>query len=155
MRTISAYCDGSVSKPRHGRAISGWVIIDDTGHEAFSGAKIVEDGTDLATVNTAEYSAVLLALQTCIDGKVNLTHVEEIKVHTDSSLVVNQLSGVFACNKPHLNRLKEQVNCAERELLLLDIRVTYTWIPRELNTVADKLSKSLHNSDFGKKKGKR
>ena len=154
IKEISLFCDGSVSKPRFGRAISGWVCLDDTGKEIFSGAKIVEDGTEQATVNVAEYSAVLLALTDLLKDQDVIVRcsVEKVNVYTDSLLIVNQLNGIWACQKQHLIALKNTVNDLERELTGLGLRVSYNWIPREQNVRADELSKSLHGDDFGKRK---
>ena len=80
------------------------------------------------TNNVGEYKAVLLALQRVLN---NLT---PITIYTDSLLVVNQVSGVWACRKHHLLPFRERI----RELLV-KTGVSLAWIPREENQAGIKL----------------
>lgn len=161
MSYLNIYCDGSVSKPRYGKAISACIVYDDLGNEIRSLVKVVAEGTEFATVNVAEYNAVLQALKMCarkkfggvireqldldLTGVMECLHVKKIFVFTDSKLVVNQLNNEWACDKPHLVELNEQVRKCVNILKEYDnVEVVFNWIPREENTEADKLSKSLY-----------
>lgn len=143
-KELNVYCDGSISPPNPGgTAISGWVVYNDENNEIVSGAKIVAHGTPESSNNTAEYMAVELALRDCllIGGVANVT---KITVHTDSLLVVNQLNCIWECRKEHLLAINKTIKSLVEELETVGPRVSFLWVPREMNTRADELSKSLH-----------
>ena len=79
------------------------------------------------TNNVGEYVAVSLALQWVLN---NLT---PITIHTDSLLVVNQVSGVWACRKPHLLPFKRKVNELMQKIMNGGRDIRLEWIPREEN----------------------
>ena len=54
----------------------------------------------------------------------------------DSKLVVEQMSGRWQIKHPDLRKLAAEARQAARALG----RVTYTWVPRERNTHADRLA---------------
>ncbi len=153
MSTLTIFCDGSVSKPRYGRAISAWVVYVD-GKEILACAKIVEDGTERATVNVAEYCAVINALKCCtveshddisLVGRIECVPIKEILIKTDSKLVVQQVNREWACNDEHLRLLRDNVYYyIEIIKQWYNADVKLEWIPRELNTRSDEMSKSLH-----------
>lgn len=68
------------------------------------------------TNNSAEYIAMLNALQSCDDGDV---------IHTDSQLVVGQLTKNWSVNASHLQVLHDM--CVE---ILKVKKVQILWIPR-------------------------
>ncbi len=120
---------------------------------------IVEDGTERATVNVAEYSAVLNALRMCcgrsrtkeelqqsLQGMIECEPVDTVNVYTDSLLIVNQLNSIWSCNDPHLDILRQQVLELKKYIKqLFNCTVTFRWIPRAQNDRADFLSKTLHS----------
>ena len=102
---------------------------------------VIEDGKEIAgfgkrigetTNNVAEYTAVIEAL-TWIKKYIHST-VDEIQFLSDSTLVVNQLNGLFKVKEAHLRELLIRVRLLEEEVGG-DIR--YTYIPREQNQRAD------------------
>lgn len=82
------------------------------------------------TNNAAEYHAVELALRELIQRKMLGAQVQ-----TDSQLVVKQVSGEWDCKSPLLEHQRDRVRD-----LLAQAQATLTWIPREQNVLADKLS---------------
>ena len=81
------------------------------------------------TNNVGEYKAVLLALQWVLRALPGLPAT----IHTDSLLVVNQVSGVWACRKPHLLPFKQEVNELMRKVVNGGRDIRLEWIPREEN----------------------
>lgn len=85
------------------------------------------DGTN----NVAEYLAVKRGLEEAIQ-----LGADAIEIRTDSRLVVQQLSGKFRIKAPHLREIKSEIDHLAEGLV-----VTYIWIEREKNKLADKLAK--------------
>lgn len=85
------------------------------------------DGTN----NVAEYLAVKRGLEEAIQ-----LGADAIEVRTDSRLVVQQLSGKFRIKAPHLREIKSEIDHLAEGLV-----VTYIWVEREKNKLADKLAK--------------
>ena len=100
----------------------------------YKGGKILKEVGEAAgdgTNNTAEYLAVKRGLEEAIQ-----LGADAIEVRTDSHLVVQQLSGKFRVKTPHLREIK-----AEIDHLAEGLAVTYVWVEREKNKLADKLAK--------------
>src|SRR5215468_9076643 len=87
---------------------------------------IQADGGSRGNPGTAGYGAVVLD---AVTGEV------PAEVRMDSKLVVEQMSGRWQIKHPDLRPLAAQARQAARALG----RVTYTWVPRERNTHADRL----------------
>lgn len=89
------------------------------------------------TNNVAEYTAVLEALKEV--SKLHLSDVSKgetlhIQFYLDSTLVVNQLNGVFKIKEPHLRNLMLMVRQLEQEVIGT---ITYGVVRREFNKRAD------------------
>ena len=93
--------------------------------------KEISEGMGEGTNNMAEY----LAVRTALEEGVALG-AAAIEIRTDSRLVVQQLSGRFRIKSPSLREVKREI-----EDLSDGLDVTYTWVPREKNSVADRLAK--------------
>jgi ribonuclease H / adenosylcobalamin/alpha-ribazole phosphatase len=84
-----------------------------------------------ATNNVAEYRGLIAGLEKAHE----LDPQARIHVRMDSKLVVEQMSGRWQVKNPGLRELvKQALDIHPRELL------TFAWIPRELNVVADRLA---------------
>lgn len=142
MSELNVYCDGSVTKPRYGDAVSAWCILDEDLNEISCGAEFVRRGTEDATVNVAEYSAVILALSDCSDTIWEGVNV--INVRTDSQLIVRQINGEYQCNNVVLKELLSKCLMYINDFKDLGITVNVEWISRKENLRADSLSKSLY-----------
>lgn len=84
-----------------------------------------------ATNNVAEYRGLIAGL----DDAVRLG-ASEVDVFMDSKLVVEQMSGRWKVKHPDLAQLHGQA----RALAARFDRISYSWIPRERNTHADRLA---------------
>ncbi len=84
-----------------------------------------------ATNNVAEYRGLIAGLEEA--AKLGAT---EVAVSMDSKLVVEQMSGRWQVKHPDLASL----NATARGLASRFERVSYTWVPREKNSYADRLA---------------
>lgn len=94
----------------------------------------------LGTNNTAEYTAVIRALET-----VHSIGDLEAHIKSDSQLIVRQLNGEYKVKDPDLRPLHEKV-----VHLCKGLKVHFEHIPREHNGEADKLSKE--GAEIGRKR---
>jgi ribonuclease HI len=84
------------------------------------------------TNNVAEYTGVLEAL---LWVKENIKEpMDDTKFFLDSTLVVNQLNGLYKVKESHLRELFTKVRLLEQEI---GGQVKYFYIPREQNSRAD------------------
>jgi ribonuclease HI len=93
--------------------------------------KEISEAMGEGTNNVAEYLAVRVALEEGIS-----LGADAIEVRTDSRLIVQQLSGKFRVKSANLRGIKKEIDD-----LADGLDVTYTWVPREKNSVADRLAK--------------
>ncbi len=84
-----------------------------------------------ATNNVAEYRGLIAGLQEA--AGIGAT---EVDAYLDSKLVVEQMSGRWRVKHPDLAPLHRQATDLARAF----DRVSYTWIPREKNSDADRLA---------------
>ncbi|OBH52393.1 bifunctional RNase H/acid phosphatase [Mycobacterium mantenii] len=84
-----------------------------------------------ATNNVAEYRGLIAGL----DDALNLG-ATEAKVYLDSKLLVEQMSGRWKVKHPDLIELHAQARSRAARFA----RISYTWIPRDRNTHADRLA---------------
>lgn len=133
---LSIFTDGG-SKGNPGAAAIGIVCYDSNKKELFRYRKDI----GIATNNEAEYEAVITALRLVKENYNGLREalsepVKGLNFNCDSQLVVRQLSGEYKIKTDHIRELVSRVSALESEL---DIPITYTHIPRELNKLADAL----------------
>lgn len=84
------------------------------------------------TNNRAEYTALLKGIR-----RAKKLGWKRVYIEGDSKLIINQVKGIFAVRKPHLKQLHREVLAVLSEFDFYKLK----WIPRELNAVADSLSK--------------
>jgi ribonuclease HI len=132
---IEIYCDGCCEPINPGGYASYGLVILKDGKEIFKEGRLAAQGKE-ASNNVAEYSGLLAALLWLY--KNNLQN-EEIRIRSDSMLVVKQMAGEWNMNKgiyiPIALRCKEGVKKFSN--------ITFEWIPREKNYLADDLSKAV------------
>lgn len=107
-----------------GPASIGFVITDE------DGVILLEAGMAIgeATVNEAEYSALISGLYNC-----ELLGASKVEVRGDSQVVIRQMQGVYAVRSPTLVDYH-----AEAKLRVLAFEeVVYEWVPRSQNKLAD------------------
>jgi len=124
-RSVRLEADGG-SRGNPGPAAYGAVLLDaDTGQVIAERAECI--GT--ATNNVAEYSGLIAGLELWAEH----TPGADLEVRMDSKLVVEQMSGRWRVKHPDMRPL------ADRARSLAPASTTYTWIPRALNTYADRI----------------
>ncbi len=94
-----------------------------------------------ATNNVAEYSGLIAGLREA----ARIAPGADTEVRMDSKLVVEQMSGRWQIKHPDLRPLAAQARQAARALG----RVSYTWVPRERNTRADRLANQAMDAAAG------
>lgn len=85
----------------------------------------------IKTNNEAEYTAAYLWIKRCIE-----IWATEIELFADSDLVIKQLKWERKIKKEELKILNTDI----KNLITSNIKIVFTWIPRELNKEADRLS---------------
>lgn len=128
----------TVVAPR--RAVA-WVDGGSRGNpgEAGSGIVLELDGTrelhhlyvGRATNNVAEYAGLLAALE-----RARAAGVTDLTVHSDSELLVRQMTGAYRVKQPHLQRLWLAAQQLARQLARFAVR----HLPRQANAEADRLA---------------
>lgn len=115
-----------------GPAAVGVVVTDE------QGKRIIEFGTYIGetTNNVAEYTAVVEALSWIQEYKEKWGGggIFKLDFYLDSTLVVNQLNGIFKVKDARLRELLSRVRILEQRV---GGDVHYTSVPREQNRRAD------------------
>jgi ribonuclease HI len=126
-RILVIEADGG-SRGNPGESGSGSVVIDpDTGEVI---AEISLYG-GVASNNVAEYKGMIAGVRRAIE----IDPDAELLVRLDSKLVVEQMMGRWKIKHPAMAEL-----AAEAREVLTGTPVRFEWIPREINTRADKLA---------------
>ncbi len=119
---VVVYTDGG-SRGNPGPSAAGYVIIDR--------GEIIDQGGEylgITTNNLAEYHGVKLALESALR-----LGIDSVELRADSMLVVNQLNGIYKIK----NRELWPVNELIRELIGQFKKIKFTYVPREMNQLAD------------------
>ena len=116
-----------LSKGNPGTAAIGATIKDERGKMLAT----ISQHIGVTTNNVAEYKALIAALRMAL--KLKGTQVE---IRADSELMIRQLKGRYKVKSEGLKPLYIEVT----QLLVKFEGVTLKYIPRELNTAADKLA---------------
>lgn len=124
---------GSLNNP--GQAASAFVMSMD-GKEIYSEGKAL----GIATNNEAEYTALINALTKVIEMKNSgtLNRLTKISCFADSTLMVQQVNGLWKVKHAPIREHIFKIRNIEQEIA---VPITYTYVPREQNTVADGLVK--------------
>jgi probable phosphoglycerate mutase len=139
-RKLIIQADGG-SRGNPGTAGYGAVVLDAVTGEVLAE---VNEAIGHATNNVAEYSGLVAGLRAAGE----LAPGAPAEVRMDSKLVVEQMSGRWKIKHPDLRPLAAQASQAARALG----RVTYTWVPRERNTHADRLANEAMDAVSGRAK---
>lgn len=140
MSKLNIFTDGG-ARGNPGPAAVGILVKAETGQVL---AKISRK-IGVSTNNVAEYNAVVVALEWLIKNQpiiqstnhqINKNKDQEIHFYLDSTLVVNQLNGLFKIKNGKLQELLFKIKLLEQALV---IPVYYQFIPREKNYIADLL----------------
>jgi ribonuclease HI len=142
---ITAYFDGCCEPKNPGGTAAYGVVIFDNEKRIYEASKVFKPiaGKEKWTSNNvAEYSGFLDALGFL---KSHSLHTKEIMIHGDSKLVICQMFGDVDLLGKKWRILKGFYKPlavkAQKELQAFS-NIKAEWIPREENTIADKLSKA-------------
>jgi len=135
-RVAEVFIDGA-SKGNPGPSGIGVLILDENKNEISRISEKIAESTN----NVAEYKALLRAIMEC--QKLGLSSV---KFYTDSQLLARQINGMYKIKDPGLKSLYIKI----KGKLLGFKNWNITHIPREENSIADKLA----NEPFKKTKNK-
>lgn len=126
IESVIIEADGG-SRGNPGPSAFGAVLKD-----ARTGAVIAEIGEKIgvATNNVAEYRGLIAGLELAREFAPDAV----IEVRMDSKLVVEQMSGNWKVKHPSMKPLAAQATS------LAPIGTTFTWVPREQNSHADRLA---------------
>jgi probable phosphoglycerate mutase len=126
-RSVVVQADGG-SRGNPGHAGYGAVVLDPD-----TGAVLAERWGYLGrtTNNVAEYSGVIAGLRAAAE-----LGARRVAVRLDSNLIVQQMNGVWKVRKPELLPLADRV----RDLVRGFDQVTFDWLRRERNKLADALA---------------
>ncbi|MFV8050998.1 bifunctional RNase H/acid phosphatase [Mycobacterium sp. 48b] len=135
MKVLVEADGGSRGNP--GPAGYGAVVLD-SDHDAVLAER--KEAIGRATNNVAEYRGLIAGLEAATElGAV------EVAVSMDSKLVVEQMSGRWKVKHPDLVPLQRRA----AELAGGFERVSYSWIPRERNSHADRLANEAMDAAAG------
>ena len=123
--SVKLFTDGG-ARGNPGPAAYGYVL------EAPDGSVLAAHGEKIgiATNNVAEYSALIAGLEKAIELELSV-----VEVVSDSQLMVKQMKGEYKVKNEALHDLWEEANRLARKLP----SVSYTWVRREHNELADSL----------------
>ncbi|MCO5548623.1 hypothetical protein L7F22_002083 [Adiantum nelumboides] len=120
----SLYFDGAYKRIID-KAVAGVVVFDEEGGKIFSTSELLKNSH---SNNEAEYVALILGLEWCVNNKIH-----RLNVYGDVMLLVKQIKGIWACkNHSLLNHLKQV-----KELMRHFHAVEIHHVPRIQNQEAD------------------
>lgn len=119
------YSDGG-SRGNPGPSACAYVLMD------MNDNVIKKNGLFLGvtTNNQAEYQSLKMGLETAIRYNADILHV-----FMDSMLVINQMKGIYNVK----NRDLIPINSSVKDIVSRLPKVTFTYVPREYNKLADSL----------------
>lgn len=124
--------DGSCDPNPGGIMGFGWIINWSTGKKPTEGSKEKKPSPS-NTNNVAEYTA----LKEGISNYLKLGGKGPLHVRGDSKLVISQMSGKWKVNNENLAKIKEETASIIKKH---NLKVKFTWVPREQNSIADRLA---------------
>lgn len=106
-------------------------VVNENGRQVECKADYREPKADNSN-NVAEYLACLEAVRWV---KTN-AHDDEVRVFGDSALIIHQLNGKYQMRSPKLAPIMARINAI---VFQEKLKVSFCWIPRYENSVADSL----------------
>jgi ribonuclease HI len=129
INTLNIYTDGG-ARGNPGPSAIGVYVTDENNKKIAGFGKAI----GIATNNTAEYRAVIEALNWIIENKKDFSKNAKIYFFLDSKLVCSQIIGIFKVKNSDLRTLLFSVRDREAQISL---PIYYKHIPREQNSKAD------------------
>jgi ribonuclease HI len=144
VKEVTIKCAGRCWPNPGGIGVWAFVVFDLDGnmiHQAFGDIGYGEGVTN----NVAAYRAVIEVFNWVSASDENYL----IEILSDSQLVVNQHNGEWACKKPHLKALMDEID----ELWTITDVLGIRWIPLKENGGADALCQLAYKQGLRKYKG--
>ena len=128
INAVSLFIDGAADLHTKTAGIGG-VFLGENNEKLFRFSEYLDDATN----NEAEYSALIRGLELGIE-----LNISDIKIFADSELVVKQVNGEYKVKHKRMKPLHQKT------IALLDQYSNWSLqhVPRDDNTIADKLSKA-------------
>ncbi|SRR3972149_1597001 len=123
---IKVYCDGG-ARGNPGSAAAAFVV--------YKNEKLIHKFSrfvGIATNNSAEYEALIMALDYVLEMKL----LCPVKIILDSELVASQMKGKYKVKNENLQILFLKAKDLEKKI---DANITYEWVSRDENKIADAL----------------
>jgi len=135
---LEAWIDGACEPVNPGGTASYGVVVKQRNEIILREAGVVGSGAKMSN-NVAEYCAVIALLEWCKTNNIS----SRITVHSDSRLLIKQMSGKWKTKKP-----KGLYSTFFQKALSLLVqlgqkRFRFQWIPSSKNIEADRLSKQV------------
>lgn len=131
MSHCQLFTDGGTRGGNPGYSASGFVIMDVEGETLLEWAQMLEGK---CSNNVAEYCGLIAGLSHCA-----ALGFKSVDVFTDSKIMAEQMSGVFAVRTP---ALKECFDEATMESEAFD-HISYNWVSRKFNQRADYIVRQI------------
>ena len=127
INAVTLFIDGAADLHTKTAGIGG-VFLGENNEELYRFSEYLDDATN----NEAEYSALIRGLELGIE-----LNIRDIKIYADSELVVKQVNGEYKVKHKRMKPLHQKTLA----LLCQYSNWSLQHIPRDDNTIADKLSK--------------
>lgn len=154
MDEIKAFFDG-LCEPNPGGIATWGIVIFKNDNIIYKDCGIAcEPYIPQSTNNFAEYTGLINVIRYCLNNGLL-----DIEVIGDSQLAIRQMTGVYSVNSLNIIPLYNEAIKLSRQFN----NIIFTWVKRELNAVADFMSKEAYFNyvsendivmQFGKYKGK-
>ncbi len=131
--SVSIFCDGACQPVNPGGTASWGFVIKRRAQDH----GIVGAGPGMSN-NVDEFRAVVMALEWVVRHR---PPERLIRLHADSQLVVQQLSGRWRMRGGLYAEKYRRAAALVETLRALDYKIEFIWVPREQNTQADSLTK--------------
>jgi ribonuclease HI len=137
---LKVFTDGGSKGNPGPSSIGGVGYID--GKQVFE----FKESIGVATNNDAEYKALINALEIINPKSPSFTkatagkQVTKVEFFSDSRLMVNQVNGLFKVKNGKIKEYILRIRSLEMEI---NLPISYSYVPREKNTVADGLVNSV------------
>lgn len=141
MDGITAYFDGLCAPCNPGGVATWGVVVVKDEEVIHTGCGLAcEPYTPMATNNLAEYTALIKALEICIQNDFS-----QIRICGDSQLVIYQMTGKYSVRSPNIVPLYQAASALAQKLKGL----SFEWVKRELNALADEMSNNAYREHAG------
>ena len=139
INALNVFTDGG-ARGNPGPSAVGVYVADENNKKIAGFGKTI----GIATNNTAEYMAVIEALDWIIENKKDFSKNAKIYFFLDSKLVCSQIIGIFKVKNSDLRTLLFSVRDREAQISL---PIYYKHIPREQNLKADEFVNNALDSE--------